>query len=116
MLTKGEVTSINEDGAGNIILEVDNTILGEKVQIEADMLVLATGMVTNMLPEGVENVTDLTPDYIGKWHETETQDGIIKEVIADPLVLNLKYRLGPEMPYLKYGFRDSHFICFPSET
>jgi quinone-modifying oxidoreductase subunit QmoB len=116
MLTKGEVTNIAENEAGNIILEVDNTILGEKVLIEADMLVLATGMVTNMLPEGKDSVTDLTPDYVGQWREIETQDGIIKEVIADPVVLNLKYRQGPEMPYLKYGFPDSHFICFPYET
>lgn len=116
MLTKGEVVSITEDTAGNIILEIDNTILGEKVRIEADMLVLATGMVTNMLPEGIEKVTDLTPEYIGQWKETETQDGIIKEVIADPVALNLAYRQGPELPYLKYGFPDSHFVCFPYET
>lgn len=116
MLTKGEITSITEDEAGNIILEIDNTILGEKVMIVADMLVLATGMVTNALPAHIEGVTDLTPEYVGQWRETETQDGIIKEVIADPVVLNLEYRQGPEMPYLKYGFPDSHFICFPYET
>ncbi|MBE0428483.1 MAG: hydrogenase iron-sulfur subunit [Thermoleophilia bacterium] len=116
MLTKGEVTSISEDETGNIILEIDNTILGEKVMVAADMLVLATGMVTNALPAHIEDVTDLTPEYVGQWRETETQDGIIKEVIADPVVLNLEYRQGPEMPYLKYGFPDSHFICFPYET
>ncbi len=116
MLTKGEIVSITEDSSGNIILEIDNTILGEKVRIEADMLVLATGMVTNMLPEGADKVTDLTPEYVGQWKETETQDGIIKEVIADPVVLNLAYRQGPELPYLKYGFPDSHFVCFPYET
>lgn len=116
MLTKGEVTSITEDESGNIILEIDNTILGEKVMVVADMLVLATGMVTNALPEHIDDVTDLTPEYVGQWRETETQDGVIKEVIADPVVLNLQYRQGPEMPYLKYGFPDSHFICFPYET
>ena len=30
--------------------------------------------------------------------------------------LNLAYRQGPELPTLKYGFPDSHFICFPYET
>jgi len=30
--------------------------------------------------------------------------------------LNLKYRQGPELPTLKYGAPDSHFICFPYET
>lgn len=116
MLTKGEVIGITEDESGNILLEVDNTILGEKVMIEADMLVLATGMVTNMLPAAKDSVTDLTPDYVGDWRETTTQDGVIREVIAEPVVLNLKYRQGPEMPHLKYGFPDSHFICFPYET
>jgi quinone-modifying oxidoreductase subunit QmoB len=116
MLTKGEMTSIAEDENGNIVMEIDNTILGEKVIVEADMLVLATGMVTTALPEGVEDITDLTPEYVGTWKETTTQDGVIKEVIADPVVLNLKYRQGPEMPYLKWGFPDSHFVCFPYET
>ncbi len=116
MLTKGEVTSITEDESGNIILEIDNTILGEKVMVVADMLVLATGMVTNTIPAHIEGVTDLTPEYVGQWRETETVDGVIKEVIADPIVLNLAYRQGPELPYLKYGFPDSHFVCFPYET
>ncbi|MDH5541708.1 MAG: FAD-dependent oxidoreductase [Nitrospinota bacterium] len=30
--------------------------------------------------------------------------------------LKLKYRQGPELPELAYGFPDSHFICFPYET
>ncbi len=116
MLTKGDVTSVTEDEAGNIIIEIDNTILGEKVMVVADMLVLATGMVTNTLPAHIEGVTDLTPEYVGQWRETETVDGIIKEVIADPVVLNLEYRQGPELPHLKYGYPDSHFVCFPYET
>jgi quinone-modifying oxidoreductase subunit QmoB len=31
-------------------------------------------------------------------------------------VLNLTYRQGPDLPQFKYGFADSHFICFPYET
>ena len=34
---------------------------------------------------------------------------------AEP-ALNLQYRQGPELPTLKYGLPDSHFICFPYET
>ncbi len=30
--------------------------------------------------------------------------------------LSLQYRQGPEMPELKYGYPDSHFVCFPYET
>ncbi|MBW1872508.1 MAG: hydrogenase iron-sulfur subunit [Deltaproteobacteria bacterium] len=31
-------------------------------------------------------------------------------------VLNLSYRLGPELPEREYGFPNSHFVCFPYET
>jgi quinone-modifying oxidoreductase subunit QmoB len=31
-------------------------------------------------------------------------------------ILHLNYRQGPDLPTLKYGFPDSHFICFPYET
>ncbi len=43
-LTKGEVTAVSKNGEG-LIVEADNTLLGEKVQVKADMVVLATGMV-----------------------------------------------------------------------
>ena len=31
-------------------------------------------------------------------------------------ILNLTYRQGQDLPQLKHGFTDSHFICFPYET
>ena len=31
-------------------------------------------------------------------------------------ILNLNYRQGKDVPQLKHGFTDSHFICFPYET
>ncbi|MCP4634440.1 MAG: hydrogenase iron-sulfur subunit, partial [candidate division Zixibacteria bacterium] len=31
-------------------------------------------------------------------------------------ILNLTYRQGTDLPTLKYGFPDSHYICFPYET
>jgi quinone-modifying oxidoreductase subunit QmoB len=34
----------------------------------------------------------------------------------DNQILNLDYRKGTDLPELKYGFPDSHFICFPYET
>jgi quinone-modifying oxidoreductase, subunit QmoB len=43
-LTKGEVISVSKNGDG-LIVEADNTLLGEKVQVKADLVVLATGMV-----------------------------------------------------------------------
>ena len=44
-LTKGEVSSISEDENKNLVLEVDESLLGEKIQLKVDMVVLATGMV-----------------------------------------------------------------------
>jgi quinone-modifying oxidoreductase subunit QmoB len=43
-LTKGEVTRVSKNGDG-LIVEAENTLLGEKVQVKADLVVLATGMV-----------------------------------------------------------------------
>jgi quinone-modifying oxidoreductase, subunit QmoB len=37
-------------------------------------------------------------------------------VPSNSLELNLNYRQGKGLPDLKYGFPDSHFICFPYET
>ncbi len=31
-------------------------------------------------------------------------------------ILHLTYRQGPELPVLRDGFPDSHFVCFPYET
>jgi quinone-modifying oxidoreductase subunit QmoB len=41
--------------------------------------------------------------------------GMEPAVLDDP-ILNLEYRQGPGMPELKYGFPDSHYVCFPYET
>lgn len=43
-LTKGTIASVSNNG-GRLIVEADNTLLGEKIQIKADMVVLAAGMV-----------------------------------------------------------------------
>jgi quinone-modifying oxidoreductase subunit QmoB len=43
-MTKGEVTQVSKNGEG-LIVEAENTLLGDKVQVKADMVVLGTGMV-----------------------------------------------------------------------
>jgi quinone-modifying oxidoreductase subunit QmoB len=83
-MTKGEVRSVAPSpGNGKVTLQVDDTLLGEKIEVETDMAILATGMVPSSL--GAE-------------------------------ILNLDYRLGKDLPELKYGFPDSHYICFPYES
>ena len=85
-------------------------MLGEDIRIESDLVVLATGMTpTNAIGEEVKISSE---EEAKKSPETAPPaDTIIKSNI-----LNLEYRQGPEIPPLKYGFPDSHFICFPYET
>jgi quinone-modifying oxidoreductase, subunit QmoB len=54
-LTKGDVVSVAQSGAG-IAVEADNTLLGEKIQLNADMVVLATGMVPATADDPVVNL------------------------------------------------------------
>ncbi|MGK7345868.1 MAG: hydrogenase iron-sulfur subunit [Candidatus Nitrospinota bacterium M3_3B_026] len=103
-LTKGEVSGVEQNGDG-LAVTVENTLLGDTVKVKADLVVLAVGMtptthdptVTVDKPE--EQMTDRDQFKVGK-----------------APILNLTYRKGSELPDLKYGFPDSHFICFPYET
>ncbi|NVM26639.1 MAG: FAD-dependent oxidoreductase [Desulfobacterales bacterium] len=112
-LTKGEVSSVSENGDGSVIIEVDDTLLGEKISVKADLVVLATGMVPR---------TALGEEEVVTVEEEDEKKKDIASQLLTPLkiiksnTLNLDYRQGPELPDLKYGFPDSHFICFPYET
>ncbi|MFH2011966.1 MAG: FAD-dependent oxidoreductase [Pseudomonadota bacterium] len=111
-LTKGEVVGVSEDSDNGLIIDVDNTLLGDKIQIKADMVVLATGMVPTA---GIE-VKELEPEESDEACEEKKEEEIPKDLIIPSDILNLKYRQGPELPSLIYGFPDSHYICFPYET
>jgi len=104
---RGEIAGIEEDG-GSLIIEFDDVLVGDRIRTEpVDLVVLATGMVpTTAIGERLV----IQSDDQGKDSEPPA-DEIIKSNI-----LNLEYRQGPELPTLKYGFADSHFICFPYET
>ncbi|MBT3310781.1 MAG: FAD-dependent oxidoreductase [Desulfobacterales bacterium] len=54
-LTKGEVASVSKNGNG-LIVEADNTLLGEKLKIKADLVVLAAGMVPVTVDDPVINL------------------------------------------------------------
>jgi quinone-modifying oxidoreductase subunit QmoB len=115
--TKGEIANVTKDSDGQISVEVRETLLGEDIRIRADLVVLATGMVPTTKPEG------LSEPESGEAEESqaaEEADGDEKKEAeaAEPgaKILNLAYRQGTDLPTLKYGFPDSHFICFPYET
>lgn len=111
IFVRGEIAGITEDGEKNLLIQATDILSGATITTEGvDMVVLANGMVPT---------TALGEDFAAKAdteEEDKKDDGPKPEVILKSNLLNLAYRQGPEMPTLKYGFADSHFICFPYET
>jgi quinone-modifying oxidoreductase subunit QmoB len=96
--TKGVCSSV-EPRANGLKVKFKDLILNEDTEIDADLVVLATGQVPN---SGVN--IDIPEEEVAKME--------VKPVS----ILNLNYRQGKDMPQLRHGFTDSHFICFPYET
>jgi len=96
VFTKGQVSDVAVSG-NNCKVSFQDLILNEATSIDADLVVLATGQVP------VSGVDISLPE------DTEST--------AKPIsILNLTYRQGKDIPQLKDGLTDSHFICFPYET
>ena len=110
--TKGDVVNISKNGNGSLLIDIDNTLLGDKIQIESEVVVLANGMVPSTLVGNIEG------NAAGSKEDGETADGkkAAASAEAGAKILNLSYRQGTDLPTLKYGFPDSHYICFPYET
>ena len=86
--------------------------------MEADLVVLATGMVANSGPDPYAVTVELEKLPL---EERDNKKEAVEKAIAEanksiPSILNLDYRQGTDLPHLKNGFTDSHFICFPYET
>jgi quinone-modifying oxidoreductase subunit QmoB len=117
-LTKGEIKDVYQDEDGKLVVEVTNTLLGEDVKVRVDLVVLATGMLSSMYglyttkeeypEEGEPPYTHIKPVPIPK--------EVLEEIKGKEQILNLQYRQGPELPTLRYGMPDSHYICFPYES
>jgi quinone-modifying oxidoreductase subunit QmoB len=119
--TKGDVTGVEPDGNGLLKIDMENTLIEPKIQVEADLVVLATGMVpTSADGEALRALSDAKA-IIAKGEEGAQLEMAKKTEekyrdIGGTEILNLGYRQGPDLPVLKYGAPDSHFICFPYET
>jgi len=116
-LTKGEVIRVDHLDGDRVEIELEDTLFGENVIVQTDMLVLASGMVPNTYVEGVTEVMEGGEEETTETAESdeeEAETGASAEVGAK--ILNLTYRKGTDLPTLKYGFPDSHYICFPYET
>jgi len=114
MLTKADVTGVSDAGGGNLIVEMQNSLLGENVKVEADLVVLATGMVptTREPQEYLDNLA------LEAAKGDDAKKAYLEGTPKPEFILNLAYRQGPEIPSLEgaCGFADSNFICFQYET
>ncbi|VFM96848.1 MAG: putative adenylylsulfate reductase-associated electron transfer protein QmoB [Candidatus Kentron sp. G] len=118
--SKGAVNSVAPEGNG-LSVKFKDLILDEDTSMQADLVVLATGMVPNA---GVD--IELVAPPVDEEEEKRLKDRSEEEVkaeeaalqaeIKEKSILNLDYRQGPDVPQLVHGFTDSHFICFPYET
>jgi len=110
MLTKGDVTGVSDAGNGNIFVHMENSLLGPTVKVEADLVVLATGMVptTRAPQEYLDGIT------LAATKGDEAKKAYLESTPKPEFILNLTYRQGPELPSLEgaLGFADSNFICF----
>jgi quinone-modifying oxidoreductase subunit QmoB len=112
IFSKGQVNEVNSSGNGASVSFKD-LILDEDVSLDADLVVLDLGMVPNSGPdpyaanESQEGMSD---------EERDAADAAAEIAIPADSILALDYRQGSDLPQLKWGFTDSHFICFPYET
>ena len=112
VFTKGKVASVAPN-SGSLSVNFHDLILDDQnASIEADLVVLATGQVPN---SGV-NIDAAAAPKEDEAAQAEAAAGAPQVTVKPVSILNLSYRQGPDVPQLKYGFTDSHFICFPYET
>jgi len=96
--TKGKVSTVETSGNACKV-NFRDLILDEDAAIDnVDLVVLATGQVAN---SGVD---------------IDNPDAVDANGAKPVSILNLAYRQGKDLPKLRHGFNDSHFICFPYET
>jgi quinone-modifying oxidoreductase subunit QmoB len=109
IFTKAKVSAVSGGDACKVGFK--DLILDEEGTVNADLVVLATGQVPSAGVE-LDAWTQLTAEADGGSDEAKQKIVVMNKTS----VLNLTYRQGPDMPQLKQGFADSHFICFPYET
>ena len=120
-LTQGEVTKVDKAPDGKLAVTVNSTLLGQTIVLHVDLVVLATGMVPNSADGEAIRALEDAELKVTKG-ESETQRAEAGRKVEElrrhkgSEILNLTYRQGPDLPVLRNGFPDSHFVCFPYET
>ncbi len=105
IFTKGIASEVVH--SQNPTVKFKDLILDEDVDLEVDLVVLATGMIPNA---GASTREELTAQ------ENAAKESGEEIRIDAESILNLDYRQGSDVPHMANGFADSHFICFPYET
>jgi quinone-modifying oxidoreductase subunit QmoB len=120
MLARGTVEGVAAV-RGGLKVKMKDSLLGDQVELDADLVVLATGMVPNSADgEAIRQLRDAHARV--ERNESPTQVSAAQAIVEQLAhhggteILNLTYRQGPDLPVLAYGFPDSHYICFPYET
>ncbi len=120
LFTRGEVDKV-EGSNGKLKVHLSESLLGDDVTVEGDLVVLATGTMPNSADgEGIRVLRDA--QAVIEKNESKTQVENAQKVVEENQhhegteILNLNYRQGPDLPTLSYAFADSHYICFPYET
>ena len=119
LFMRGDVSKVSANGT--LAVEVAGNVPDENLIVDADLVVLATGMV----PHAADG-TAIRAFVDAKKRFATTESDQQREQAAQTIeklkahenteILNLAYRQGPDLPALEYGFADSHYICFPYET
>ncbi len=120
-LTKGQIISVTEKDDHSLTVTVKDTMLGESVTVDVDLVVLGLGMKpVSADGEAIRAWRDAKAAVAKAEQEGNKPQPEILELSQQPSpgepILNLGYRQGPDMPVLEFGYPDSHFICFPYET
>ncbi len=114
IFTKGKPQQVSPVD-GQLEVKFHDMILNDEAAATADLVVLATGQIPNsgvdIEPAAMQEVEDGGGESAAQ-AETETRE----VQIPVESILNLTYRQGVDLPHLRHGFSDSHFICFPYET
>ena len=109
--SKGLISEVTSAGSGATV-KFKDLILNDDVAVDADLVVLDLGMVPNSGPDPYAQ--NEAQEGMNADEKTAANDAAV--VVNADSILNLDYRQGTDLPHLKQGFTDSHFICFPYET
>jgi len=112
--SKGEVSEV-VSADGELRVKFKDLILNEDTEMTCDLVVLATGQVPNTGPDPYAAPLE-AEDEEEEGGETAGEEATPQVSVSVESILNLDYRQGTDLPHLRHGFVDSHFICFPYET